>query len=157
MKTLFATIVMAVSGAVLSALAQAPTGSHNIGADKKAVESRVVAFIKAGDESNRKVLEECLHPNYRALAHLPNTSAATPVIENREQYLQLISEGKIGGKPRTITIRSVELWNNTAIVRAELESAALRFSSTFSLFYSVETGWQLVHDLVELQAKGKEK
>lgn len=157
MKTLFATIAFAISGAILSVLAQAPANITNENTDKKAVELRVVAFIKAGDESNRKALEQLMHPNYRALAHLPGSNAATPVIESREQYLQLISEGKIGGKPRTIAIRSVELWNNTAIVRAELESATLHFSSTFSLFYSAETGWQLVHDLVELQARGKEK
>lgn len=122
---------------------------------KKAVESIIRAFVKAGDERNITVLEQVLQENFRALARLPGASVLKPVIESREHYLTLIKEGTIGGKPRVFEVLSVEVWKNTAIVRVELQSDELKFSSSYSLFYAPESGWRIVHDLVELEARGK--
>ncbi len=157
MKTILATIVLAFTGGVMQVLAQsAPKNNgttESTAVNKKAAQDAVLAFIKAGDEANIAALEKLIHENFRALAHPPGTTIVKPVIESRAHYLTLIQEGKIGGKPRTVSLQSVDVWNNTAIVRLEMESTELHFSSTFSLFYAPETGWQLVHDLVELQAK----
>jgi hypothetical protein len=159
MKTLFATLALALTGAAMSIgtrAQEAEKGNNSSSADKKkSAEAVVHAFVKAGDERNSLVLEKIMHENFRALAHPPRTTAAKVVVESREHYLSLIKEGKVGGKTRTASIRSVDVWNNTAIVRAELESSELHFSSTFSLFFAPENGWQLVHDLVELESRGK--
>lgn len=158
MKTILATLALALTGGVMQVLAQSAlknngaTESNNL--SKKAAQDAVLAFIKAGDDRNIVALEKLIHENFRALAHPPGTTIVQPVIESRAHYLTLIQEGKIGGKPRTVSLQSADVWTNTAIVRVEMESTELHFSSTFSLFYAPETGWQIVHDLVELQAKG---
>lgn len=158
MKTILATLALALTGGVMQVLSQSAP-QHNSAADrntvsKKSAQDAVLAFVKAGDERNIAVLEKLIHENFRALAHPPGTTIAKPVIESRANYLALVQEGKIGGKPRKVSLQSADVWNNTAIVRVEMESAELHFSSTLSLFYAPETGWQLVHDLVELQARG---
>lgn len=158
MKTILATLALALTGGVMQVLSQSAL-KHNSTAEsnnasKKSAQDAVLAFVKAGDERNIAVLEKLIHENFRALAHPPGTTIAKPVIEGRANYLALIQEGKIGGKPRTVSLHSADVWNNTAIVRLEMESAELHFSSTLSLFYALETGWQIVHDLVELQARG---
>jgi Putative lumazine-binding len=157
MKTTIAVavIVLALGGGIMNVTAQTSTKNTTDADRKKSAEAAVIAFAKAADERNIAALTKLMHENYNAMARMPGATTAEPIIESRAQYFSLIEKGRIGGKPRTISIQSVDVWNNTAVVRAELESAALHFSSTFSLFYSPEMGWQLVHDLVELHAKGK--
>jgi hypothetical protein len=155
MKTFFTTLTVALAGALMNVVAQTSTKDTDNADRKKAAEAAVVAFAKAGDERDIPTLTKYMHENYNAIALLPGTTVAKPVVESREHYFTLIKEGKVGGKPRTISIKSVEVWNNTAIVRAELESDVLHFYSTFALSYSPEAGWKLVYDLVELKAKGK--
>jgi hypothetical protein len=155
MKTLLATLTVALAGALMNVAAQTNTKNTDSNDRKKAAEATVVAFAKAGDERDIATLTKLMHENYNAIALLPGSTVAKPVVESREHYFTLIKEGKVGGKPRTISIKSVEVWNNTAVVRAELESDVLHFFSTFALSYSPEAGWKLVHDLVELNAKGK--
>lgn len=162
MKTFFVTLAFALSGAVMNLVAQQKNvfASGNdtqpqYEALRKSAEASTQGFITAGDQRNVPELEKLLHTNFRTVAKLPGAAGVVPIIESRAQYLTMIQEGKLGGKPRMVKSLSVEVWNATAVAHVEMESTELRFSSTFSLFHSAEMGWQIVHDLVELQVQSK--
>ncbi|EQA43804.1 lumazine-binding family protein [Leptospira broomii serovar Hurstbridge str. 5399] len=112
--------------------------------DKAELQSLVAKFVKGGDEQNVEILDDVLHPDYRITFAFPGETKVT--ILNREVYLQMLRDKKLGGRKRDTTIEDISIRGNVAVVRAKLQSPVMRFNIFFS-FINTGSGWKLISDL----------
>lgn len=112
--------------------------------DKAELQSLVAKFVKGGDEQNVEILDDVLHPDYRITFAFPGETKVT--ILNREVYLQMLRDKKLGGRKRDTTIEDISIRGNIAVVRAKLQSPVMRFNIFFS-FINTGLGWKLISDL----------
>jgi Putative lumazine-binding len=103
------------------------------------------AFARAADRRDATALETLLHPAFRVV-FITKPGAAPTVIE-RAQYLQLVRDGKLGGRERTIDIRSVAAGDGFAVGGLRLAHAAAAFKSTLTLI-QVGDDWRLLQEAV---------
>lgn len=110
----------------------------------------IEAFRTAGDERNVTALEVLLHKDFRLLAYFgAATDAATM---DKAAYTGALKAGKIGGKPRTLKILSVDVRGNQAACRISMESVELKFDN-YMHWIKTERGWQLLNDLAHAVPK----
>lgn len=120
--------------------------------DMKAITSVIQQFAKAGDEQNVEMLEKVLHPNYRVLWNMPEKG--TTSVLDRETYLNLVREKKIGGDARSLTLESVELINGgNALIKVSMKGGKANFQSLYSIIKDQEGNWLLVQDQVFMEVK----
>lgn len=120
--------------------------------EQKAVRAALNEFLAAGDAQNVARLETVLDPTYRIVINQFMGGEGVSVI-SRETYLQMIGDGKLGGTPRTVDIKSVEVVGNLAHVRALLSSSELNFNAHYTLAKDKAAKWKLVADAPFVSAK----
>jgi hypothetical protein len=76
---------------------------------------------------------------------LMGSSAINVITKN--QYLDLMREGKLGGDNRILDIQSVEIIGKNASAKVKLTGKALTFESFYHLIQNSEDHWQLLEDL----------
>jgi Putative lumazine-binding len=113
--------------------------------DNKQVVEAVQQYISAGDLRNVESLDSILHPQFRVVANQLLGGSDVSII-TKDQYLQLVRAGKLGGDNRTVEITSVEIIHNNAAVTAKLTGGTLSFESLYHLIRTNNT-WQMVEDL----------
>ena len=113
---------------------------------KEKVEKAVRDFIQGGDERNVAILGEVLHPQFRSTVNKFAGRTGLTTLSKRD-YLQLISENKIGGSVRNIDRLAVDVAGPVASAKVEMESEKLQFVSFYELVETEENTWQLVSDL----------
>jgi len=138
--TLLATI--AVAGTVAEAATDKTT--------ERDLRHSIEAFRTAGDERNVAALEALLHKDFRLLAYFGAATDAAAM--DKAAYTGALKAGKIGGKPRTLKILSVDVRGNQAACRISMESAELRFDN-YMHWVKTERGWQLLNDLTHAVPK----
>lgn len=125
------------------------TGNAQEGID--ALAQAIEQFVKAGDEQNVQALEGLLHTNYRIVWNNPEKGTLT--VLDRETYLTMIRDKKIGGDQRVIHVESIELIaGGNALVKTRLKGEKANFQSLLS-FVKKDEAWLLVQDQVFMQAK----
>jgi hypothetical protein len=140
-----------ITGTLLAAVAVA--GNVADATDKTAerdLRHSIEAFRTAGDERNVGVLEALLHTDFRLLAYFGGATEAATM--DKAAYTGALKAGKIGGKPRTLKILSVDLRGNHAACRISMESAELRFDN-YMHWVKTGSGWQLLNDLTHAVPK----
>jgi len=144
MSKLFAMI----SGSSVAVLSMLGSDIHH-GAESGAraeITKVIVLFVKAGDSRNTTQLDRVLHDHFRVVANQLMGSPAVNVI-TKDQYLALISEGKLGGDTRTLDIQSLEIIGRNASAKVRIVGKALTFESFYHLIQTSEGQWQLLQDL----------
>lgn len=126
------------------------TGSAQEGID--AITQTIQQFTQAGDEQQVKVLDGLLHPNFRVVWN--NLEKGSITVLDRETYLGMVGDKKIGGDQRTLAVESIEVMTGgNALVRTSLKGTKADFQSMFSLVQAESGDWLLVQDQVFMQAK----
>lgn len=105
----------------------------------------VTEFIKGGDISDTVLLDQVLHPDFRNIQNGFFEKKGL-VIFSKSQYLDLIKQKVFGGKPREITIISVDQVGKIAMVKVLLKSSALSFTSFISVIQNEETEWKIIEN-----------
>ena len=113
--------------------------------DNKQVIEAVQQYISAGDLRNAESLDSILHPQFRVVANQLLGSSEVSII-TKDQYLQLVRAGKLGGDNRTVEITSVQIIHNNAAVTVKLKGRVLSFESLYHLS-KINNTWQMVEDL----------
>ena len=102
-------------------------------------------FIAAGDQRDVNALENLLHPEFRIL--FATTAGATTTTMTRSQYLQLLRDGKLGGKPRKTEVGSFVGTGGHAVGTAVSMSDSARFDGHFALVQR-DGRWQIAQETV---------
>lgn len=126
--------------------------STQMESSEKAVRTAVTDYLTAGDVRDVTGLEATLNPAFRACVNQFMGKPGVTVID-RADYLSLISAEKLGGTPREVTIKSVEVIGNIAVVRAFLDSEKLTFDSIYTLAKDAQGDWTVVSDTPFVQPK----
>ncbi|MFO1472991.1 MAG: nuclear transport factor 2 family protein [Turneriella sp.] len=137
--TLLATVV---AGAVT----EAATGKLA----ERELRHSIEVFRNAGDERDLGAIDSILHKDFRLFAYFGDaTNAATM---DKAAYTGALRAGKIGGKPRTLKIVSIDVRGSHAACRISMESTELKFDN-YMHWVKTERGWQLLNDLTHAVPK----
>ncbi len=121
-------------------------------ADESALKERVSTFIEAGDTRDLSALEEVLHADFRVLVNQFMGGPDVTLI-NKEAYIGMVRDEKIGGLARSIEFRHLSIHDHTAVVEVHLESEAALFDSFITLVKDQEGQWQVISDAAYFQPK----
>lgn len=114
------------------------------------VTNLVHAFSKSGDERNVVKLEKILHKDYRAIVNQAFGSSEIQFMD-KATYLDLLKKKAIGGDTRSVTILSIEMEENNAIVKAKFAGKALIFTTFMQMVKNSEGEWKVMSDLPVIQ------
>lgn len=118
---------------------------------RNSIESAIKRLAKAADQRDVEVVSSLLHPDFRVILHqFPN--AETTTVVPKPTYLQMITDGKIGGEDRTITIEGVFVTDTIASAKVILESSTKVFHTHYQLILS-NSGWVVVSDMPKVLVK----
>lgn len=114
--------------------------------EKEDVKNTITRFVEAADAQNAEELAEVLDEKFRLILNqLLGSSEVTAM--DRQTYLQLIKDKKLGGDKRSIEFVSLEVMNQNASVRVKLKGSVLAFESFIQLIKTPEGKWKLINDL----------
>jgi hypothetical protein len=116
------------------------------------IEIALSSFIKGGDERDTAKLESILHADYRSTINQFMGQEGVSII-NREVYLSLTRDGKIGGLPRTYQVVQYQSLGHTAHVQVHMESAQLIFDNFLSFVQDKTGKWWLINDAATAKPK----
>jgi len=114
-------------------------------AEQTAVKTTLTEFLAAGDDQDADRLAVVLDPTYRIMINQFMGGDGVTVID-RASYLGMIEQKKLGGTPRSVEWKSIEVVGNLAHVRALLASTEMSFDSQFILAKDKAGSWRLVSD-----------
>jgi Putative lumazine-binding len=117
-----------------------------------AVEQVVKTFVRGGDTRDVALLESVLHPEHRVTINQFMGGDGVTAL-NREVYLGMIREGKIGGQPRTFSITGFQTLGHTAQAQVHMESAQLSFDNFLSFVQDKTGKWWLINDAATAKPK----
>lgn len=119
---------------------------------KEKIEQAITNFVLGGDNSDIKMLDEVLHKDFRVTNNgFMGTSGVT--IIDKQKYLSNIRNGIFGGRPRKITIESIDDNETIAMVKLHLESSEHHFVSYNSLVLDIDNEWRIINNLAVVEAK----
>lgn len=114
--------------------------------EKEDVKNTITRFVEAADAQNAEELAEVLDEKFRLILNqLLGSSEVTAM--DRQTYLQLMKDKKLGGDKRSIEFVSLEVMNQNASVRVKLKGSVLAFESFIQLIKTPEGKWKLINDL----------
>lgn len=110
---------------------------------KETIIQAVKKFIEGGDKSDTEMLDQILHKDFTNVQNGFFDQRGIFII-NKKKYLSLISGSTFGGIPRNMDILSVDIAGNIAMVKANLTSEKLRFTSFISLIREESGEWKVI-------------
>ncbi|MBL4710634.1 MAG: nuclear transport factor 2 family protein [Flavobacteriales bacterium] len=112
-------------------------------------ESVLLAYLKAGDESNVESINELTHKNYRVIFNDLSKNSVSEI--DKSSYLDLIRKKVFGGKPRSVNIKSIDITGgNIASIKVNTSSDGASFNSYFSLIKD-QGKWYILQDLIYME------
>ena len=113
------------------------------------VSEAVYEFSKGADTRDVAILDHVLHDNFRAIVNQAMGSKEIQIID-KTTYLELLKKEAIGGDARTVTILSIDMEENNAIVKAKLVGKALTFTTFIQVVKNADGEWQVMSDLPKI-------
>lgn len=104
------------------------------------------------DKQNVSYVEKAMHEDYHDSFVFKGKPGA--ISSSKKNYIQFLSEGKIGGIDRKVNIASIKLMDQFGIVHANLESDAMKFEGQFT-FYLEGKNWLLIKAIIVAENKEK--
>jgi ketosteroid isomerase-like protein len=124
-------------------------------ADKSlATEQIIQAFAQASDRSDAEALEQILHPDFRVVFTMK--AGTSPTTLSRAQYIQMVRDGKIGGKPRKVELSGFSSSNSFATTKATMTRPDAVFTGVYSLIEQ-DGRWLLLQEAVLMSVKEMKK
>ena len=120
---------------------------HARSQDEDAVRGVVHSYASGENSQESSVLAPLLSDHFRLVAILPNGQLTSVA---REPFLQGIDAKRFGGNEVAVTIESVQVFRETAAVRAVFEGAA--FYHHFMSLVKVDGRWQVAGSTLTLES-----
>jgi hypothetical protein len=110
----------------------------------------ISAFALAADKADEGILESILHPAFRVVFCVKTDhSANPPTVLSRNLFLEMVRDGKIGGKERAVSVTKVSETIGFASVSAVMSNSYAEFHGEYSLI--IENGnWLLLQEAVTM-------
>ena len=119
--------------------------------EKEKAEDILLQYIDAVDAGDVNRVAPFLAPEFRVvLTNFQNSNEVK--LLDKEQYLGLMKEGKVGGKKRTATILLTDIHRDAALVKIKLEGEIMSFTNYYSLVKSRDQ-WLIVQDIPQTEKK----
>ncbi|WP_421763478.1 nuclear transport factor 2 family protein [Ekhidna sp.] len=113
--------------------------------DQKAIKSVIIAFSKAGDAQDTKVLSDVLDESYRIVMNQLFGSKEVNVM-SRDVFLEKIKTKEFGGDERDVSIGQIILNGNTATAHVSFKGIKMTFTSLIVLVKNAEGKWKMVSE-----------
>jgi len=120
--------------------------------DLEKVAKAVNQFSSSVDARDVKSTDQVLHANFRAVVNRLFGSEEVSIMD-KSLYLKMLSDGKIGGDQRKVTIHTINLEGNNAVVKASFEGAELRFFTFMQLVKDTKGNWTIISDMPRIEKK----
>lgn len=114
------------------------------------VSEAVHAFAKNADEQDVNAMDKLLHEQFRAIVNQAMGSKEVQIID-KGSYLNLLKAKKLGGDTRSVTILSIDLEAQNALVKARFSGKKRTFITFIQLVANAEREWKIVSDLPVIQ------
>lgn len=118
-----------------------------------AILKAVTDFIKGGDNSDITALNQVLHSDFRNIQNGFFEKEGI-VIFSKSDYLNQIEQKIFGGKPREMTIVSIDQIGKIAMVKALLQSSSLSFTSFISVILDDDNEWKIIENFPHITPTG---
>ncbi|WP_221418025.1 nuclear transport factor 2 family protein [Fulvivirga kasyanovii] len=112
---------------------------------KENVENVVKQFVQGANQRLVEQVDSVLDDNFRAVVNRAFGNDRLMLI-SKPVYLDMLSEGKLGGDNRTIEFLWTDITGNNALVKARLTGKATVFTTYISLVRNKENQWLIVSD-----------
>ena len=144
MKSILITVLLALTFAVSQT-------QNQIKMEVKEIEQFIQEYALAVDKGNAALAGNFLDKDFRVVLNNHNNSG-NKVIFSREQYLNLMQNGKVGGNKRKLTFLLTDVHENGAIVKVRLEGEKNIFTNYYNLLKS-KGGWSIINDQPQIISK----
>ena len=114
------------------------------------ITSLVETFSKSADGRQVAKMESILHDSFRAIINRAFGSDKVDFID-KQTYLTLLREEKIGGDNRHISITSIDLEGNNAVVKAELAGKDYNFTTFIQTVKGADGKWKVMSDMPHIE------
>lgn len=116
-----------------------------------AIQKQMQQYIAAVDAGDFKNAEKFLDKEFRVvLNNYKGNPTATSI--TREQYLEMMEAGKVGGNKRSVHFLLIDIENDAALVKLRLEGEKNIFTNYYSLLRR-DGIWLIVNDQPQVKAK----
>ena len=110
-------------------------------------------FIDSADSADISLLDESMHPQFTNVQNGYFGQPGVRVID-KESYLDHVTTGKFGGEPREMEILTLEILDDLAVARVNLDSSVLSFQSFISLVLE-EGKWLVIGNFPKVELKNQ--
>lgn len=113
--------------------------------DKRAIKEVVTNFSLSGDNRDVGLANNVLHAEAKQYVNSSQFEGGLLIVST-EQYAGLLAAGRIGGIPRTVDIKSIEIdeQKSNAIAQVKLSSTKAVFHSFIGLTKVSDGSWKIV-------------
>lgn len=118
--------------------------------EKQNVENVVRQFVHGADARDVQQVDTVLDANYRTVVNRLFGGDEISTM-NKDLYLTLLKEGRIGGDQRQIEFLMIDIVGNNAVVKARLKGKELLFTSYILLIRTKDDKWLIVSDLPHVE------
>lgn len=120
---------------------------------QKEIIHTITDFIKGGDQSDIKKLDEVMHSQFRNVQNGFLEEKGLTIID-KDKYLSLIGQKIFGGLPREMDIVSLDRAGTIAVAKVLLKSPKLKFISFISLVLDEQGNWRVMDNFPYVESNG---
>lgn len=114
--------------------------------EAKKIRQVVTDWAKAADAQDADAVAPFLDAHFRVIMNRLFGQSEVSVVD-RDAYLQMVRDKKIGGQPRALKFRRITIAGSNAAVELEMTSPILHFHSLIQLVQDASGLWRLISDL----------
>ena len=119
-------------------------------ADKAQIKSTIQQWIAAGDQQSAEAAAPLMDATFHVYLNQMFGSDKVTTID-KEGYLSMLREKKLGGKARTLKFKRITIAGNIATVQLEMKSSVLLFNGFIQLAKDKTGNWRIVSDLPSIE------
>ncbi len=116
-------------------------------ADQQAITQVIQDYAAGTAMLDITVIDQVFHDDFRVIA----LTQEGPRVIDKPMYLSLLKDGKIGGVPRILKVKHIEIQDKTAHATIILTSDKVVFNDQLQ-FIQDSQGWKIINNLTEVLA-----
>ncbi len=114
-------------------------------ADQQAITQIIQDYAEGTATGDVVTIDQAFHDDFRVIA----LTQDGPRIIDKLMYLNLLKDGKIGGIPRRLKVKHIEIQDKTAHATITLSSDKVVFNDQLQ-FIQESQGWKIINNLTEV-------
>lgn len=115
------------------------------------IKTVLMAYASAVDAQNVLEAGAYMEANFRVVLN-NYKNLPEPTILSKEQYLNMMQDGKVGGAKRSVSVVFIDAHESVAIAKVVLESEKTVFRTYYHLIKKA-TDWFILSDTPEITSK----